>query len=119
MHLQVGGQRWEPLAPAFLPYWPHPPSPWWGPYGPPTLADAVSCCAAQLEASIAAALPGPLHLGAAGRTAEGGIASHTLRGSCRNKTPQGHPPHTLPAGPQEVQGRAALRAYSAGGKGGR
>lgn len=89
MHLQVAGQRWEPLPPCVPPIL--APSPWWGPYGSPTLADAVSCCAAQLETSLTAALPGPLHLCAAGRTAEGGVTSHTLRGSCRDKTPQGHP----------------------------
>lgn len=92
VRLQVGKQRWEPHHPCVPPIL--APSPWWGPYGPPTLADAVSCCAAQLEASLAAALPGPLHLCAAGGTAEGEVASHTLGGSCRDKTPQGHPsPH--------------------------
>lgn len=69
----------------------------------PTLADAVSSTsrATQLETGLAAAVPGPLHLCAAGRTAEGRVISLALWGSCGEKTSQDQP---LSPGPLEWLG---------------
>lgn len=68
----------------------------------PTLADAVAASrAAQLESGLAAAVPGPLYLCAAGRAAEGGVVGLALGGDCGEKTSQGHP---LSPGPRERPG---------------
>lgn len=69
----------------------------------PTLADAVAArCAAQLETGLAAAVPSPLHLRAAGCPAEGRVVRQSLRAGCGEKSRQGQP--LLPAGPGEGPG---------------
>lgn len=71
---------------------------------PPTLADAVAGGAAQVEARLAAAVLRPLHLRAARRAAEGGVAGHgPRRGACGERTP------SVP-GTWERPGQAGRRA---------
>lgn len=98
----MGGQWWCPFPPAYPLLC---PSDRWAPRcvpptlrvpSPrtclPTLADAVAARrAAQLETRLAAAVPGPLHLRAAGRATEGGVVGLALGGGCGEKTTQGRP----------------------------